>query len=310
MSPSHDDKGRLVGILQNLPTPEPRTNTQDEKTTNDAEESADSCVSSQHMRHNADFSRIKTLCIDVNILEEKDSEEEDETEEDTPYGGGSMLIHEDLELDDKQEIEEYEAYIKKHNKRKKKKRKTKKKKKRKSEKQQLHRMSPIFVDQSRSQDLWDLHDIHVHALKEVRMQEEKEKKKRKAKEKKRKLKKRRSQKLLKMSPKERKEFKEIANLSKNGFKIVVNRRYKLDDGRIGVCKFRGRTVFGKTGQDWIGIMVEHGYGEHNGTVDGVKYFLCKEGKGIMVRPKHIVKDLGSSKKEPIYSPVGNPKFKF
>jgi len=89
-----------------------------------------------------------------------------------------------------------------------------------------------------------------------------------------------------------KKEKEAKNLSRTGFKVKVNRRYRIDDGRIGICRFRGRTAFGKDGEDWIGIMVEHGDGAHNGTVKGKKYFICAAGKGIMVRPQRIVEDLG------------------
>lgn len=98
-----------------------------------------------------------------------------------------------------------------------------------------------------------------------------------------------------LSPRYRKKMREekaAKNLSRKGFKIKVKRRYRIDDGRIGVCKYRGRTVFGKDGEDWIGVQVEHGEGIHNGTVKGKKYFICAPGKGIMVRPQRIVEDLG------------------
>merc|ERR1711933_628630 len=89
-----------------------------------------------------------------------------------------------------------------------------------------------------------------------------------------------------------KKEKEAKNLSKTGFKIRTKHRYRLDAGRIGVCKFRGRTAFGKSGEDWVGIMVEYGAGDHDGSVDGKSYFRCKDGKGIMVRPSKIIQDLG------------------
>ena len=68
----------------------------------------------------------------------------------------------------------------------------------------------------------------------------------------------------------------------------------MDDGRIGICKFRGRTLFGKSSEDWVGILVEYGDGVHNGTVKGKTYFRCANGKGIMVRPQRIIEDLGLS----------------
>merc|ERR1712228_1091001 len=94
--------------------------------------------------------------------------------------------------------------------------------------------------------------------------------------------------------KERKKIKEQNNLSRTGFKIKPNHRYRVDDGRIGICRFRGRTLFGKSSEDWVGIRVEFGDGVHNGTVKGKTYFRCAAGKGIMVRPQRIIEDLGLS----------------
>ena len=84
--------------------------------------------------------------------------------------------------------------------------------------------------------------------------------------------------------------------SKGGFKIHVNHRYILDDGRIGVCRFKGRTAFGKSSEDWIGIVVEWGKGKHNGTVNGKTYFRCRDGQGAMVKTERILIDVGHSTK--------------
>merc|ERR1712154_310483 len=94
--------------------------------------------------------------------------------------------------------------------------------------------------------------------------------------------------------KDRKKNKELKNLSRTGFKIKPNHRYRVDDGRIGICRFRGRTLFGKSSEDWVGMIVEFGDGVHNGTVKGKTYFRCADGKGIMVRPQRIIEDLGLS----------------
>jgi len=93
---------------------------------------------------------------------------------------------------------------------------------------------------------------------------------------------------------DRKSAKEAKNQTRGGFKIRPNHRYRLDDGRIGICKFRGRTLFGKSSEDWVGLLVEHGVGVHNGTVKGKTYFRCAAGKGIMVRPQRVIEDLGLS----------------
>merc|ERR1712228_50748 len=215
--------------------------------------------------------------------------------------------------------EAYEEYIKKHNKPKKKKKKKKGKKlKKTSSKKNVH--SPLIMAESESVDLWDAFEAEA---KNKQCDEEKKKKKiaekylykNKTQEnelsdsvssvssendgisqaKKKKITIKQSEIDKKLDPKYRKkerEKKAAKNLSRTGFKVKVNRRYRIDDGRIGICRYRGRTAFGKDGEDWIGMMVEYGDGIHNGTVKGKKYFICAAGKGIMVRPQRIVQDLG------------------
>ena len=222
------------------------------------------------------------------------------------------------EEEDEATIREYEEYIKKHNKRRKRKKKSKKRK---------QYSSPLVITESNSSHLWDLYSFedaidirlqHQALYEEPEPEHEpepepiiqSEPKKKKA------LKKRRSKEKL-LSPKTKtvfkkttlrrssthkkndpeyrklqREKKEAKNLSRMGFKIKTKNRYRIDDGRIGVCKFKGRTAFGKPHEDWIGIMIEHGDGAHNGTVDGVSYFRCAPGKGIMVRPERIIEDMG------------------
>merc|ERR1719193_582898 len=68
--------------------------------------------------------------------------------------------------------------------------------------------------------------------------------------------------------------------------ISVGKLYELTDGRLGLCMYLGRTLFNKKGI-WVGLQLENAEGKHNGTVDGRKYFLCREGKGIFVRPHRI-----------------------
>jgi len=70
--------------------------------------------------------------------------------------------------------------------------------------------------------------------------------------------------------------------------IQVGKLYELDDGRIGQCMFIGPTKFHNIGI-WVGLQLENGEGKHNGTVKGRRYFLCREGKGIFVRPQRVTK---------------------
>jgi len=68
--------------------------------------------------------------------------------------------------------------------------------------------------------------------------------------------------------------------------IHVGKMYELDDGRFGLCMYFGKTLFNKRGL-WVGLQLENAEGKHNGTVHGKKYFLCREGKGVFVRPCRI-----------------------
>jgi len=100
-----------------------------------------------------------------------------------------------------------------------------------------------------------------------------------------------------MDPKKRAMSKKIRNLSRNGSEIHVRKRYRLEDGRVGICRFKGRTEFGKASEDWIGLLVEVGDGENDGTVRGKRYFQCRMGRGLFVRPYDIVECLGSQNRE-------------
>jgi len=70
--------------------------------------------------------------------------------------------------------------------------------------------------------------------------------------------------------------------------IQVGKLYELDDERIGQCMFIGPTQFHKIGI-WVGLQLENAEGKHNGTVKGRRYFLCRQGKGIFVRPQRVRK---------------------
>eukprot|EP01084_Bolivina_argentea_P072500 131640_1 len=97
-------------------------------------------------------------------------------------------------------------------------------------------------------------------------------------------------------PEKRAKSKALRNLSRGGFVMHVNHRYRLEDGRLGVCKYKGRTQFGKSSEDWIGLVIQVGVGEHDGTVQGKTYFRCRDGKGLFVRPYDVVEDMGSQNK--------------
>eukprot|EP01083_Nonionella_stella_P262370 892221_1 len=109
--------------------------------------------------------------------------------------------------------------------------------------------------------------------------------------------------------KSRRQHKEEKNKTRGGFTVHTNRRVRLDDGRIGVVKYKGRTSFGKSSEDWIGIVIEYGKGQHNGSVQGRQYFRCRDGKGIMIQPDRIIEDLGNPMTKPLDSDMkkGSPE---
>ena len=52
-----------------------------------------------------------------------------------------------------------------------------------------------------------------------------------------------------------------------------------------MVKFVGRVDFAQG--IWTGLELRSPKGRHDGTVEGKKYFTCKSGHGIMIRPKMI-----------------------
>lgn len=74
----------------------------------------------------------------------------------------------------------------------------------------------------------------------------------------------------------------MADLGKQGYKM-------------GVVKFVGETRF-QPGE-WIGVALDRPNGKHNGSVQGVSYFKCKQKHGVFVKIDKIMKapDLSASK---------------
>jgi len=98
---------------------------------------------------------------------------------------------------------------------------------------------------------------------------------------------------LALDTRKRKEAKEAKNATFGGFKVRPNYRYRLDDGRIGQCRYIGHPLFAKTSEKWIGMVIEfNGEGEHDGSVQNKSYFRCRDGKGVFVRPFRLIEDLG------------------
>lgn len=59
---------------------------------------------------------------------------------------------------------------------------------------------------------------------------------------------------------------------------------EIPQGR-GAIRFSGATSF--SGGKWIGIELDEPQGKNDGTVQGVRYFTCKMGHGVFVRPSQV-----------------------
>lgn len=57
---------------------------------------------------------------------------------------------------------------------------------------------------------------------------------------------------------------------------------QLTDGRRGTVRFAGQTNF-QVGE-WVGIELDEKTGKNNGSVKGERYFDCRDGYGMFVKP--------------------------
>jgi len=57
------------------------------------------------------------------------------------------------------------------------------------------------------------------------------------------------------------------------------------NGEIGIVKFIGRVDF--SDGIWVGVALKNEAGKNDGTVQGKKYFHCKPGFGLMVKPSKV-----------------------
>jgi len=61
----------------------------------------------------------------------------------------------------------------------------------------------------------------------------------------------------------------------------------------GVIRFIGRTEFAP-GVDWYGIELDEPIGKNDGTVNGIKYFQCRDGHGVFVHEEGVRKVSGKA----------------
>lgn len=72
--------------------------------------------------------------------------------------------------------------------------------------------------------------------------------------------------------------------------IAVNKRCQLlppADARRGTVAFVGPVPHIPGLGPWVGIALDEPTGKNDGTVDGVRYFECKDKCGVFVRPERV-----------------------
>ena len=67
--------------------------------------------------------------------------------------------------------------------------------------------------------------------------------------------------------------------------VRIGHRYLLRDGRVGVVRYVNATRFAPG--TWIGFELDKAEGEHDGTVNNVRYFHCSNMYGTFVKKSQI-----------------------
>jgi dynactin complex subunit len=61
----------------------------------------------------------------------------------------------------------------------------------------------------------------------------------------------------------------------------------VNETKLGTLEFCGTVNF--TGGTWAGVELDEAEGKHDGTVNGITYFNCEPGFGVMVPTNKIEK---------------------
>lgn len=67
--------------------------------------------------------------------------------------------------------------------------------------------------------------------------------------------------------------------------LRVGQKVELQDGRIARVHFIGNALF--AAGEWLGVELEDASGKNDGSVQGQRYFDCKPGHGMFVRPAAV-----------------------
>jgi len=89
--------------------------------------------------------------------------------------------------------------------------------------------------------------------------------------------------------------------------VSVGSRVSTASGN-GTVRFVGTTSF--AAGKWIGVELDGPNGKNNGIVQGKRYFLCKDGYGVFVRPAGAKLLDSSSRRSSEESPLKFNKVRF
>ncbi len=67
--------------------------------------------------------------------------------------------------------------------------------------------------------------------------------------------------------------------------LAAGQTIRLSDGRNGVIRFVGQTLF--AAGEWVGVELEDDSGKNDGSVQSERYFDCAMGHGMFVRPTTV-----------------------
>jgi dynactin 1 len=79
--------------------------------------------------------------------------------------------------------------------------------------------------------------------------------------------------------------------------VAPGQTVELKDGRVALVRFFGPTLF--SDGNWVGVELEDDSGKNDGSVQGVRYFGCDEGRGMFLRITGISRVLDEPARAPV-----------
>jgi dynactin 1 len=82
----------------------------------------------------------------------------------------------------------------------------------------------------------------------------------------------------------------------------IGQTVELNDGRTAILQYTGNTHFAPG--DWLGVVLDDATGKNDGSVQGQRYFECRPGHGMFLRPA-----AATVIDEPTPKPKGRPRIR-